>query len=132
MNSIRRRINMIGLPIVVLFWGYVGYIAIADVTNTTSVGAPDPQTHFQNSGTRPLEWGESDHAGEMELCKQKIAEQVLAVYDWKWGSAWAVGERRIRKGRISFMDRGGAIREDTFTCTFDVAPMGSDYFIGAG
>lgn len=124
--------NVIGLPFVVLFWGHVGYAIIIDVTDATSAEASDPHTLSQNSGTRSLEWGETDHAGEMEICKKKIAEQVIAIYDWKWGRAWAVGERRVRKGRISFMDRDGAIREDTFTCTFDVAPMGSDYFIGAG
>lgn len=96
----------------------------------TEVAPANSKQTADLSGMRPLEWGETDHVDEMELCKRKIAEQVLAIYDWQWGRAWAVGERRIRKGRISFMDRAGNIREDTFTCTFDVAPTGNDYFIG--
>ena len=98
----------------------------------SNIAAATSEQTVDRSSTRPLEWGETDHVGEMELCKQKIAEQVIAIYDWQWGRAWAIGERRIRKGRISFMDRDGAIREDTFTCTFDVAPSGNEYFIGAG
>lgn len=98
----------------------------------SNIAASTSEQTVDRSSTRPLDWGETDHVGEMELCKQKIAEQVIAIYEWQWGRAWAVGERRIRTGRISFMDRSGNIREDTFTCTFDVAPGGNDYFIGAG
>lgn len=100
------------------------------VDGNTNIATPTSAQTVDRSSTRPLEWGEADHVGEMELCKRKIAEQVIAIYDWQWGRAWAVGERRIRTGRISFMDRAGNIREDTFTCTFDVAPIGNDFFIG--